>query len=65
VTDDSGAAVSGAKVTLKGVSLGLNAPQQPARGGDYEFAVLPPGTYSIQVECKGFSHKSRRHWLSR
>ena len=54
VTDDSGAAVSGAKVTLKGVSLGIERSATTSAGGDYEFAVLPPGTYSIQVEMQGF-----------
>jgi hypothetical protein len=54
VTDDSGAGVAGAKVTLKSASLGIERAATTNAGGDYEFAVLPPGTYRVQVESQGF-----------
>ena len=55
VTDASGAAVQGAKVTATHVDTGVshaletNAPQ-----GFYSFQSLPLGKYTITVEQKGF-----------
>jgi Carboxypeptidase regulatory-like domain/TonB dependent receptor len=54
VSDASGAAVSGAKVTLKGTGLGIERATTTNESGDYEFAVLPPGNYGVQVEMRGF-----------
>ncbi|MGB8474732.1 MAG: carboxypeptidase regulatory-like domain-containing protein [Candidatus Acidiferrum sp.] len=54
VTDESGAGVGGATVTLKNAAIGLERSATTSQTGDYEFAVLPPGTYSIQVEKAGF-----------
>jgi hypothetical protein len=52
VTDPSGAAVVGATVTVKGV--GVDRSTRTTSAGDYEVAALPPGTYSVQIEIKGF-----------
>ena len=54
VTDASGAAVSGAKVTVKSTGLGIERTATTNTNGDYEFAALPPGSYSVQVEMQGF-----------
>jgi len=54
VTDASGAAVSGAKVTVKGAGSGIERTVMTNTNGDYEFAALPPGSYSVQVEMQGF-----------
>src|SRR6266436_5628589 len=54
VTDASGAAVSGAKVTVKSTGLGIERTATTNANGDYEFAALPPGSYSVQVEMQGF-----------
>jgi hypothetical protein len=54
VTDESGAGVAGATVTLKNAAIGLERSATTSPTGDYEFAVLPPGTYSIQVDKAGF-----------
>jgi hypothetical protein len=54
VTDRSGAAVSGAKVTLTHVDQGLHRETSTNASGEYEFAVLPPGNYALTVEMTGF-----------
>jgi outer membrane receptor protein involved in Fe transport len=53
VTDPSGAAVVGAKVTAKG-PLGIDRTAQTNAGGDYEIPALPPGMYSVEVQMNGF-----------
>jgi hypothetical protein len=53
VTDSTGAAVVGAKVTVKG-PLGIERTTQTNTGGDYEIPALPPGTYSVEASIKGF-----------
>jgi Carboxypeptidase regulatory-like domain/TonB dependent receptor len=53
VTDPSGAAVVGAKVTVKG-PLGIDRAGQTNAGGDYEIPALPPGMYTVEVQMNGF-----------
>ncbi|HEY6306542.1 MAG TPA: carboxypeptidase regulatory-like domain-containing protein [Candidatus Angelobacter sp.] len=53
VTDPSGAAVVGAKVTARG-PLGIERAAQTNSGGDYEIPALPPGVYSVEVQMSGF-----------
>lgn len=52
VTDPSGAAVVGAKITVKGVGIDRNT--QTNSAGDFEVPALPPGTYSVEVQMSGF-----------
>jgi hypothetical protein len=52
VTDPTGAAVVGAKVTVKGV--GIDRATQTNTSGDYEVPALPPGNYSVEVQISGF-----------
>jgi outer membrane receptor protein involved in Fe transport len=54
VSDQSGAAVAGAKVTVKNTAMGIERTTQTNSTGAYEFPALPPGTYSVQVEMSGF-----------
>jgi hypothetical protein len=54
VTDQSGAAVSGAKVTIKSTALAIERTTQTNAEGYYEVAALPPGSYSVQIEMNGF-----------
>src|SRR5215831_5403890 len=54
VTDQSGAAVVGAKVTVKNTALGIERTTQTNSSGSYEVPALPPGIYSVQVEMTGF-----------
>lgn len=53
VTDPSGAAVVGAKVTAKG-PVGLDRSTQTNTSGDFEIPALEPGVYSVTVEMSGF-----------
>jgi outer membrane receptor protein involved in Fe transport len=54
VSDQSGAAVAGAKVTVKNTAMGIERTTQTNSIGAYEVPALPPGTYSVQVEMTGF-----------
>jgi hypothetical protein len=54
VTDQSGAAVVGAKVTVKNSSLGIERTAQTSSTGSYEVPALPPGAYNVQVQMAGF-----------
>jgi len=54
VTDSSGAAVPGAKITIKNSALGIERTTQTNDTGAYEVAALPPGAYNVQVEKTGF-----------
>ncbi|MGH9570288.1 MAG: carboxypeptidase regulatory-like domain-containing protein, partial [Candidatus Angelobacter sp.] len=52
VTDPSGAAVAGAKITVK--SLGVERTTQTNSAGDYEVPALPPGVYTVRADKSGF-----------
>ena len=54
VTDATGAAIVGAKVTVKNMNTGLERTTQTNSAGDYEVPALPPGQYSVRIESKGF-----------
>ena len=54
VTDQTGAAVSGAKVTVKNTAQNIARTTQTNNSGDYEVPALPPGVYTVQVEGQGF-----------
>ena len=54
VTDQSGAAVAGANVTVKNDALGIERITQTSATGSYEVPALPPGKYSIQIQMNGF-----------
>ncbi|MFI5058918.1 MAG: TonB-dependent receptor domain-containing protein [Candidatus Acidiferrales bacterium] len=54
VTDSSGAAVSGATVTVKNVDTGLVRTAATGDDGSYSVPELPIGNYSVTVEMNGF-----------
>jgi Carboxypeptidase regulatory-like domain/TonB dependent receptor-like, beta-barrel len=54
VADQSGAAVVGAKVTVKNTALGIERVTQTNGTGSYAVPALPPGVYSVQVQMTGF-----------
>jgi len=54
VTDQSGAAIAGAKVTIKNSAQGIERTTQTSGTGGYEVPALPPGVYSVQVQTNGF-----------
>jgi Carboxypeptidase regulatory-like domain len=49
VTDPSGAAVPGAKVTISDPGSGFSRTVQSDKNGEYSFAQLNPGTYRLEV----------------
>src|SRR5260370_5315835 len=55
-TDPSGAAVVGAKVTVKG-PLGIERTTQTNSVGYYEVPALPPGTYGLAIQMTGFQRQ--------
>ena len=55
VTDQSGAAVAGATVTVKNTSLGVDRTSQTNSVGSYEVPALPPGIYNVQIQMNGFA----------
>jgi hypothetical protein len=55
VTDPSGAVVVGAKVTAENVATGVKTATQTNDAGAYTIRLLPIGTYTVEVEAKGFS----------
>ena len=58
VTDPSGAAVTGAKVSLRNLSTGSRRLTVSDVQGAYHFSLLVPGPYEITVESAGFTaHK--------
>jgi len=54
VTDQSGAAIVGAKVTVKNTALGIERTTQTNGTGSYEVPALPPGVYTVQIQMNGF-----------
>src|SRR4029077_2927070 len=54
VTDKTGAAIVGAKITLTNPGQGLTREASSGPVGEYEFLSLPPGTYVLTIEAAGF-----------
>ncbi len=54
VKDSSGAVMSGVKVTAGNQDTGLSRETKTSDSGDYSFALLPFGTYSVTAEQQGF-----------
>jgi hypothetical protein len=54
VTDSSGAVVPNAQVTITNIETHVSQPALTGSGGFYQSPNLPPGTYDISVEAKGF-----------
>jgi len=55
VKDQSGAFVSGARITVLGSALVGSKTVTTDASGYYRLANLPPGTYSVTVNAEGFS----------
>ncbi len=54
VTDQSGAVVVGAAVTLSNETTGIKYTTTTTEAGTYFFHAIPPSLYSIKVELSGF-----------
>jgi hypothetical protein len=59
LTDQSGAAVAGATVSVTDVQRGTARTATTDESGDYAIPDLQPGTYKIRVEAKGFKAAER------
>src|ERR1700674_3587556 len=55
VTDESGAIVAGADVRATNEATGLGYTTTSSTAGEFTFADLPLGTYTITVATSGFS----------
>ena len=56
VTDPSGAALNNATVTITNENTGQSYTGKTNASGNYEFTLLPPGVYSVEVTDQGFSN---------
>ena len=54
VLDKSGAAVSGAKVSISNNGQALERVAETDASGEYRFLALPPGSYTLTAEKEGF-----------
>ncbi|MCC6860712.1 MAG: TonB-dependent receptor [Bryobacterales bacterium] len=59
VTDPSGAVVPGATVEISGPALMRNQTVTTDSAGNFTFSTLPPGTYEVTVNARGFSAAKR------
>lgn len=59
VTDPSGASVPDAKVTLLDVNKGFSFTAQTDSSGRYLLRSVPPGTYKLTTEAKGFETQTQ------
>lgn len=61
VTDSSGAAVPGAKVTVTNIQTGIVTSVETDGYGRYAVQTLPIGEYGLQVQTKGFKTEQRNN----
>ncbi|MBI3477792.1 MAG: TonB-dependent receptor [Acidobacteria bacterium] len=54
VTDPSGAVISGAQVKLANASTGDTRSATTTATGNYRFAAVAPGSYTLELAAKGF-----------
>jgi hypothetical protein len=55
VTDQTGGVVPNATLTIKSLANGETKTATTGKTGDYRFALLRPGTYSLSATAKGFA----------
>ena len=59
VTDPTGAVVSGSQLTLRSDATGEQQTVTSSAGGDYVFALLKPGPYTLLATKEGFKTTTR------
>ena len=59
ITDPSGAVVPGVSVTIVSQGTGLKRSALTDAAGEYRFAGLPTGNYSLRIEKTGFQSQVR------
>ncbi|MFN7927962.1 MAG: carboxypeptidase-like regulatory domain-containing protein [Blastocatellia bacterium] len=60
ITDQSGAAIPGAAVTVKSADTGIVRDATTDSGGFYLVSGLQPGLYDVQVQSTGFAPRTQR-----
>jgi len=61
VTDQSGAVIPGARVTLTNEATDFTINTTTASGGTFSFTPIKIGTYTVSVEYQGFQKEVRPH----
>jgi hypothetical protein len=61
VDDSTGAAISGASVTVHNEGTGVDIVVKTTGAGDYTVPYLKPGTYTITAGMAGFKEVSKTH----
>jgi hypothetical protein len=61
VTDQQGAVIVGATVTVIDVARGVSHPLTSDSAGEYAASSLVPGTYTVRAEAKGFQTLERQN----
>ena len=59
VTDVTGGAVAGAKVTILETNTRVSHSGETNASGNYDFPDLPPGQYNVMAEMEGFKREMR------
>jgi Carboxypeptidase regulatory-like domain len=59
ITDPSGAGVPNATVTLTNMNTNVAQSSTTNMAGNYRFAFVTPGTYSVTVKASGFAQQQR------
>lgn len=54
ITDESGAVLAGARVTVRSAAIGVERTTETDSSGNFQVAALPVGTYRIEVQAQGF-----------
>ena len=60
ITDPSGAVVLGVSITIVNQGTGLKRSTPTDTAGEYRFAGLPTGKYSLRIEKTGFQSQIRQ-----
>ncbi|HEV2200065.1 MAG TPA: carboxypeptidase-like regulatory domain-containing protein [Bryobacteraceae bacterium] len=63
VTDQTGAVLPGAKVTVLDTERGIARALTTDAAGEYNAPTLIPGTYTVRVEASGFKRLDRQNVL--
>src|ERR1700689_1268821 len=61
VTDPSGAAVPGAKITITDVATGVSTRTTSTAAGDFSVSPLDPGNYNVVVTASGFEQLTQEN----
>ncbi len=63
ISDENGAVITGARITVTGVATGQSRVTDSNSAGFYTFPLLKPGAYRLRVEHQGFTTAQRENLL--